>query len=407
MKRLLFIIVGLIFILLLVGVWAYFLFFGTPNPPEGEGIFSNFNFGNTTDPTVTIPEVIETEDQLITDVASPESLRQLTTTPVAGYQEVLSDGDVRSVRYIEAGTGHIFSIDLVSGLTERVSATTIPLATKGVMTKDGQYALILSNSGAQADFIVGEIIPENETLRNFALPDYATSFAVTDSDEFVYTTPNGSELIAKAYNPDTNELRTLFTIPFREATIRWNNTTAGPHVVYPHASSRLEGYVYTYTNGQVTRQAASGYGLSAVGSEDKLLYSAQFDNEYTTIIQDMGTFKAVASPLTVVPEKCSFITVDPTIAVCGITLTEYSHLMPDVWYQGNMIMNDTLWEMDTQTESATLLVNPESATGRQLDIVGLQFSTNDRNLYFQNKLDQTLWVYEYLPTIESIITDSE
>ena len=78
-------------------------------------------------------------------------------------------------------------------------------------------------------------------------------------------------------------------------------------------------------------------------------------------------------------------------------LTEFPYLMPDLWYKGEVQMNDSLWEYSVENESTSLLVSPENATGRQLDIVQPQFGINDANLYFQNKVDQTLWIYEYRP----------
>jgi hypothetical protein len=394
MKRTLFIIAGLVIILLLIGVWAYFLFFGTPDP--NGGVFTDFGFDSTNDPTiVATPPVIATPT---VDVTSPERLRQLTTKPIAGFSEVqIATTTNPEVRYIEAGTGHIYSIDLTTGTEVRVSATTIPLANKGVITPNGQYVFIQSDTGGQDDVVIGIISTTSDELRNFAVSEPVTSFAATIENEILYTTPVGNQLLARVYNPQTSELRTIFTIPFRDATVSWNTSTAGPHVVYPHTTSRLEGYVYTYTNGVGVREASSGYGLSAVGSSDVILYSEQLSGEYRTFIQPVGTLEIKDAPLVIIPEKCTFSRNTPTVGVCGVALIDYSHLMPDPWYKGEITMNDSLWEINTISESANLLVSPETATGRQVDIVNPAFGLNDENLYFQNKRDQTLWVYEYNP----------
>jgi len=395
MKRTLFIIGGVSIICILVGVWAYFLFFGTPNPDGG--VFANFNLGNTDDPSVVIPVEPEPTEPLV-DVTSPERLRQLTTQPVAGFAEVqLTPSSTPQARYIEAGTGHIYSIDLKTGVETRISATTIPLTNTGAMTPNGQYAMIQSGSGIGSEHVIGIVSTTSDELRNFAIPGNITSFAATTENTFMYTTPVGNELVARAYDPSTNAFSELFRIPFRDASVDWGYTKAGPHYVYPHATSRLEGYVYSYTNGVATREPASGYGLSVVGSSDTYLYNEVQDGEYTTYATNRLTNETYAAPLTIIPEKCTFTKTDATIAICGVALTEFSPLMPDPWYQGEVRMDDSLWEYNIDAQAASILVSPESVTGRQLDIVHPQFGIKDTNLYFQNKVDQTLWVYEYNP----------
>jgi hypothetical protein len=395
MKRTLFIIGGVGIICILAGVWAYFLFFGTPNPDGG--VFANFNLGNTDDPSVIIP--IEPEPtQPVVDVTSPERLRQLTTQPVAGFAEVQTTANsAPEARYIEAGTGHIYSIDLETGVETRISATTIPLTNAGALTPNGQYALLQSGSGIGSEHVIGIISTTSDELRNFAIPGNITSFAATDDNTFMYATPAGNGLIARAYDPNTNTVEDLFQVPFRDATIAWGSSEAGPHYVYPHTTSRLEGYVYSYTNGVATREPASGYGLSAVGSGAGYIYSEVQDGEYNTYATNKRTNETNAAPLTIIPEKCVFTQSDTTVAVCGISLAEYPYQMPDPWYKGEARMNDSLWEYSIGSQSTSLLVSPENATGRQLDIVQPQFGINDANLYFQNKVDQTLWIYEYNP----------
>lgn len=396
MKRNLFIIGGVGIICILIGVWSYFLFFSTPNPDGG--VFANFNLGNTDDPTVVLPtEPVPTEPTV--DVSSPELLRQLTTQPVAGFAEVqVSTGSVPEIRYIEAGTGHIYSIDLETGVEQRVSATTVPLTNTGVLTPNGAYALMQSGSGVGAEHIIGIISTTSDQLRNFAIPGTITSFAATTENTFLYTTPVGNELLARAYDPSTNSLEDLFRIPFRDATIAWGSSEAGPHYVYPHTTSRLEGYLYSYTDGAATREPASGYGFSAVGSSAGFIFSEIQDSEYTTFATNKETNQTDPAPLTLIPEKCAFSKTNPSVAVCGIALTDFSYQMPDPWYKGEVQMKDSLWTYNLGSQSTSLLISPENATGRQLDIVRPQFGINDNNFYFQNKADRTLWIYEYNPT---------
>jgi hypothetical protein len=396
MKRTLFIIGGLVIICLLAGVWAYFLFFGTPNPDGG--IFANFNLGNTDDPTVVLPAIEPEPTQPLVDVTSPDRLRQLTTQPVAGFAEVMiTASSTPEIRYIEAGTGHIYSIDLETGEEVRVSATTIPLTNTGALTPNGQFAMMQSGSGIGSEHVIGIISSTSDELRNFAIPGTITSFAATAENTFVYAAPAGNSLIVRAYNPSANTVAELFQIPFRDATIAWGTTEAGPHYVYPQTTSRLEGYVYSYTDGVAARESASGFGLSAVGSSAGYIFSEVQNGEYNTYATNKPNNETDTAPLTIIPEKCVFAQTDAAVAICGIALTEYPFQMPDPWYKGEVRTSDDLWEYSLTSQSASLLISPENATGRQLDIIRPQFGINDANLYFQNKIDQTLWIYEYNP----------
>jgi hypothetical protein len=255
-----------------------------------------------------------------------------------------------------------------------------------------------SGSGIGSEHVIGIISTTSDELRNFAVSETVTSFAATNENTFVYSTPAGNGLVARAYDPSSNTVSNLFQVPFRDATIAWGTSEAGPHYVYPHTTSRLEGYLYSYTNGVAAREPASGYGFSAVGSSAGFIYSETQDGTYNTYATTKATNDTNPAPLTLIPEKCAFSDIESTIAICGISLTDFSYLMPDPWYKGEVRMNDSLWVYDIETQSTRLLVSPENETGRQLDIVRPQFGLNNANLYFQNKIDQTLWIYEYNPS---------
>ena len=85
MKRTILIVSGVAVVLLLIGVWAYILFTGTTSETVS---FNDFGFGDTTDPTVLLPLIEETEPDPVAGGQS-ERLRQLTTKPVVGFAEIL------------------------------------------------------------------------------------------------------------------------------------------------------------------------------------------------------------------------------------------------------------------------------------------------------------------------------
>lgn len=396
MKRTLIIIAGIVLILALVGVWVYVLLNGSPeNTPDQ---FADLEFGDTTDTDFT-PFVPESDnDQTIVNVGGTEALRQLTTKPVIGYTEAQTTGSTSAavVYYVEAGTGHIFTINLETGEEVRVSATTIPLARRAAITPDGQHVLVQAGEGSGATFVVGTINESTGQLTNREIREPITSFAATDANQFVYAVPAANGLTARSYDPITASTAALFAVPFREAAIIWNQAIIGPHIIHPTANSRLEGMVYTATNGVIKRTPLSGYGLSAIGSAVAIIASqTTSDNGYITVGHSIGSTVVRNVPISVIPEKCAFSPIAPERAICGTSLDGFSTHTPTDWYRGVFSPSDGLWVVTPNIGAASLLVASDNATGKKLDIQTPVFSLNGQRYYFNNKLDNTLWVYDF------------
>ena len=392
MKRPLIIILGAILVLILLGVWVYVLLTGDQQNADR---FAGFDLGDTTDPSVVItPD--DTADEPVVDVTEPVALRQLTTGPVAGFTEVRETATSTGiVHYVEAGTGHIMTINLDTGAEERISATTIPVTRTAAITPNGRHVLVEAGSGATTEYIVGSIATSSDELSNFALADNITSFDVTSDSRILYSVIEGGNTAAKLYNPITNTTQTLFTVPLRDVTIDWHHTATGPHLVYPKTSSLLEGFIYSYTNGALTRLPVSGYGLSAAGSEEYVLVSRTISGELETSAFGTATEINQVLPIDIIPDKCAFPDILPSVAVCGGTLVEITPETSEQWFRGEARTNDQLWEIVSGSSDANLLVDIEPTAGQVVDVINLQFNTFGTALYFQNKIDGTLWMYDF------------
>ena len=397
MKRSLFIILGIIFILILLGIWVYVLFFGTPK--NIEDTFNNFGFGDTTDTELVFAEPIPSEEPVV-DVTGPQRLRQLTTTPVIGYQEVQKSASSSPlVYYVESGTGHIFSINLSSGEEKRISGTTIPSSKMAAITPNGQFVMIQSGNGSIEETTVGKLENGND-LSTQTINEPIVSFSATTNNTFLYAVQTGSTLVGKHYYPISNISETIFTIPFREGAVVWGSTATDNHYIYPKASYLLESFVYQVSNNNITRLPIDGYGLSATGNDDFVLFSKQVENNYQTYIYDTKTNNQALSPLSIIPEKCTFPAGEYSeLGICAATIMEFDNQIPDTWYQGKITYADRLWEVNSSFRSATQLVDTKGVSGRELDITNLTLNSNGSTIYFTNKLDQTLWLYERIPTI--------
>ena len=76
--------------------------------------------------------------------------------------------------------------------------------------------------------------------------------------------------------------------------------------------------------------------------------------------------------------------------VSPFELTELN--FPDSWYKGQFISEDNIWEIGN--DAATMISSPSRTIGRSLDIINLQITTDGKMLYFINRIDNTLWLYE-------------
>lgn len=393
MKRPIFIIIGAVTIFILLAIWLYVLFFGSPqNAPEN---FTDLNFDDTTDQTYSPDNSSpEAEQEPMVDVTSPERLKQLTTKPTIGFQEVQKTASSSpAIYYIEAGTGHIFSIDLTTGEERRVSATTIPMSRTGALTPDGQYAMIQSGAGAnKGKVFVGALSSTSASMSASPLTEDIVDFAATTDNTFLVAIQTSTGIIGKEYLPQEESFTTLFTVPFREATIRWGETASAIHLVYPKASSELEGFLYEVREGKLIRTPIDGFGLSAVGNTEGVVYSEKIEGEYGSFLytKEGGS---ISSVVTFLPEKCTPLHQAPTQFICGGSILALDHNSPDSWYMGITTYEDNLWEIDTVFGNATLLSNTTKESGRHIDIQRIQANEQDERVYFINTLDRSLWLY--------------
>ena len=60
---------------------------------------------------------------------------------------------------------------------------------------------------------------------------------------------------------------------------------------------------------------------------------------------------------------------------------------PDAWYQGLVNFSDSIWSINTDTMSATLVYDINKESNNKIDAMNLQLDKNDNYLFFMNKTD--------------------
>jgi len=388
-KKTLIIIFGSIILILgAIGIWVFSFLNGSPTALEDR--FANFPWGNgnTTEfPSTEIPEITEFPSINV----SGAKLRQLTFRPVIGYGEILKN-ESRHIRYVEAGTGHVYDIDIITGTEERISNIIIANAHRAYVPPNGSHILI-NNTNSEAAIID---ISANEPTSRF-LSGQMTNIGISENGHILFTVRSNNGLQARELQIIPNTTRELFSIPFTSATIRWSQNSNVPHLIYTKPASQLLGYVYEInSSNQLRRLPIAGPGLTAIHTGSYILISSLEGTSYKTRIYDPQTQQRNEAPVTIIPEKC--VDSNNTFLIyCGSELTTYSYEFPDEWYKGVRMFDDSLWRIDVRSQSATMLINPLSTIGRSLDMTELQLDSQETVIYFINKSDKTLWLYDLTP----------
>ena len=393
MKKTSLIIFGIGAVVLLFAIWLYLLVFGTPTKvTEYFTNFSTFTSGTAPEPIPT------TEPAPVTIDVKKDALRQLTTRPVIGFAEFkdTSNGTTtRLVRYAEAGTGNIYEINLASGEEIRLSNITVPNAESAAFSPNGNYIAVRSGYSTQSKIILLTLTTGSTSADSAMLNPQIVDYTFSNENELLYTilTPGGTA--GSAYTPATKATRVLFTIPFQAVTMVWSHNPAIPHYAYPKTATDLYGYLYALKGGSIVRQPVDGLGLTAKANIEYVVTTAQTGNgaPFSTVY-NFATGKSDPIPAIFEPNKCVFAPTNSTIMYCGYEMRTFSADYPNDWYQGDVSFADNLWKIDLKNHSANQIVIPLKAAGREIDITNLDIGNDGEMLYFINKNDNTLWLYE-------------
>lgn len=393
MKKQVFIIIGALIVLLLVGVWAYLLFFGTPK--SADDVFAELGLSGSEDTIIPLPEVAPEENPTV-NLERPK-LRQLTTKPVAGFKEVqTATNTLPALYYVEMGTGHIFSIDLQSGEERRLSGTTIAKASKASISKDGTLVAISSPTNSKSlNLVLGTL--STSTVTDLNLTSFTKSvsdFTIASSGELLFTQTNEASTLGTAYNSKTAKETTVFSIPFRDARVVWGESGNSSHYIYPKASYALEGFLYEAKNNTLTRLPVDGFGFTAKANKDIIVYTTSVDQVPSTFVYNRNTNTKRALNSYTLPEKCLLQATGFAI-LCAQEAVVPPYESPDTWYQGTISFKDTLYIINTEEFSAELVTDTFALSNREVDAVELEVGRSERGLYFINKNDNTLWMYEF------------
>jgi len=401
MNRNITLIISAVTVLILLCIWLYLMFFSNQTntdlgPIEGSGSFAELGqVGNDAsrlgdgDVRQGEGEGTNNDDEMMGEDYNPDILRQLTTRNVIGYREV-TIASTTHVVFMESGVGHVYSINLETGVEERVSATTVPDARHAVFSSDGAMVAVKTgtNNGVNP-ILLGEIDYEEKTLSVDQVDEEVGEMTFTEDNNLIYTTITNNSVLGNVFNIKNETTAVIFDTLFREATVILGSTVAGPHYFFPKTNYTFEGFVYRVDEGRLTRLPVDGFGFTANMFGNTILASYRDKSDLVTIIYDQASEEKAELDVALLPDKC--VGSDENI-YCAIPKNEtlrYDSI--NKWYQGVDLFTDSLWLVGEDGEE---LIDITNHSGRNVDVVNGEIGEISSDWYFQNKGDHSLWIYE-------------
>lgn len=194
-------------------------------------------------------------------------------------------------------------------------------------------------------------------------------------------------------DPDGSQRQQVFESPAKEWRLQ---PVAGQEVLLTtKASVSASGLSYLWQNGGRLEKILGGiYGFSTLLSPDKdrMIYS-EFDENSNFKLKIFDLENRQSEDLNLFSEtfaeKCVWSNKLPSIFYCAMPESLPEVVYPDIWYQGLINLNDSLWEINADSKDSFPLTNLNG-----IDATNLFLSGNEDLIFFTNKNDYSLWVYE-------------
>jgi hypothetical protein len=156
-------------------------------------------------------------------------------------------------------------------------------------------------------------------------------------------------------------------------------------------SANVPGYMYFVNpdNKDFNKILGGINGLTTLTSPDgKLVLYA--DNNLSLNIFDITKDTSYPLNIRTLPEKCVW-TKTSDIVYCAVPNSIDDANYPDAWYQGQISFSDQIWQINVTNGNTSMLADPVSIAGEEIDGIKLTLDSNENYLFFVNKKDSFLW----------------
>jgi hypothetical protein len=344
-----------------------------------------------------------------------KTLRQISKGPVAGFNTYIKSGK-EYVEYVESQTGNVFETKLETIIPNRVSNSVYPRIQEAHIANGGKIA-ILRFVDSETDDIVSLVlgIQNTQTTKTTVtvktgtttapiakvsyLPKNISDMIISKSGDSVFFLTKTDDFESRKTTGSTYDFKTGKTaVIFQSDFSEWLPVAYNGNIVYlqTKASKDVPGYLYSLdvTNGKFQHVFGDLKGFTAFPdlSGQKILYSESTRGLFMSRIYDINSGTSENVEISTLPEKCIWRK-DNIAIYCAVPDSPASASYPDEWYQSAQSFNDFLYLVNIKTGEFNSMIEPKTAEGKNMDIMGIKLSNDENYLIFQNKKDLSLWAY--------------
>jgi len=215
-----------------------------------------------------------------------------------------------------------------------------------------------------------------------------------ESERLFYIQPTTTGVEGVVRDLDTEISRVIFSSPYAEWLIEWNNEKE--IIITTKPSYQAIGYSYSLNpeTGNFYK-IIEGRGLTTRGNYDGsyLFGSRIVNNNVDSFIVNRATGETSTLLAQTFSEKCAWGRSNDMLYCFVPNNLGYQNEYPDIWYQGIEAMEDTLWEIEVLSLDERLLSDIVIEYNNELDINNVLIDAEGDYIYFTNKTNEDLWSY--------------
>ena len=333
------------------------------------------------------------------DGAALLRLRQISNFPVAGASFAENENEETLIRFVARENGHIFEVRADSTTQKRISNTTILRIwdTKWLSSGNAFVARFLDEESSEIESFYAEI-KESDTggdgeVDGVFLPNNIKELTLSNDDKVFYLTSSGNGSIGIIADANGDNKVQVFDSPLSEWNVQWSSGNKIALTTKPSADTL--GYLYFLDNKtEKLEKILSGFaGLTTLVNKDatNVLFTQNEGNRLLLSVLDIDKEQITDLPVWTLSEKCIWSELNENIVYCGVPNVIPQGGDLDLWYQGLTSFSDSVWMIDIETQTASVLADPTDIVEREIDLIKPILSADEDYLIFTNKKDSLLW----------------
>lgn len=302
------------------------------------------------------------------------------------------------IRFQSRANGIISDYNLNTQEVEQITDLVFAGVYESFFANGGNSFVSRYLSGESIQTYVGSILSNEEGFFFVEGEFFASNIPFVsisrDGLSFLYFEVLNRKSIGQVFDFVSGQSRQVFNSSFTEWLPQFNGTSL--FTLTTRAASDILGYSYVYDANNVNsfEKGVGGLpGLTTNYNENatKVLYSINNGRFIETYVRDMREGTTTRLGIATLAEKCVWKDLD--VVLCAVPRTVLPAQYPEDWYQGSMLFNDRIWEVNTQTGIERILSSllNENLSG-SMDAFNLVLQNNI--LMFMNKHDLSLWALD-------------